>query len=707
MRPFTEKALLVPLIMAPTLATVVYSSIGFSPGRAVLDRYVQYIAVRAPHPSGRSQLSVTLLNNCGILSGPLRKDYRGFYRHETKELRKETLSNTMQNQKLKEHLIRSVLPKVQMPAQYLGGELNIVRKDHASLRGKLCFAFPDTYAIGMSHHGLQVLYTMMNNRDDWCCERAFAPWVDMEKELRRNQLPLYSLETFTPLSDFDVLGFTLQYEIGATNLLTMLDLGRIPLHGSERTMNDPLVIGGGPCAQNPEPLAAFIDGFVTGDGEPALTRICDLWIEAKEELQRGPGLLEGEAGQRQREETLAQMAAKFPFCYVPRFYEPEYREGRQVALNRLRNDVPETIEPSLLRDLDGFPLPVRPIVPYTECIHDRIAIEIMRGCPWQCRFCQSTVIKRPMRIRSVNTIVEAALESYRNTGFNEISILSLSSSDYPHFEELVLRLKEVFSPMGVNIAVPSLRINDQLRSIAELIGTDRRSGLTLAPEVARDDMREQIRKKIKNEDLYEGCRQAFRRNFNRVKLYFMVGLPGEREVDLDGIIEMAETIGKIGKEESGRYPKVTASVSNFVPKAHTPYQWNGMQTREYFNEAHQYLYKLRNKNRVPNVMVKCHDTEVSLLEGIISRGDRRIGRAIELAWRKGARLDGWDEQFEPTRWWQALAEADIDVETALHTPYDLSDKLPWDHLNVKYGRTFLEKEQSRSIIQLDTMAEAT
>ncbi len=398
----------------------------------------------------------------------------------------------MLNQELKDHLIQFVLPNVQMPAQYLGGELNIVRKDHATLRGKLCFAFPDSYSIGMSHHGLQVLYTMMNDRDDWCCERAFAPWIDMEKELRRNRLPLYSLETFTPLSDFDVLGFTLQYEIGATNLLTMLDLGGIALHGSDRTMNDPLVIGGGPCAQNPEPLALFIDVFVTGDGEPALTRICDQWIESKEAFQRGPGLLEGDAGRRQREEALAQMAGKFPFCYVPRFYEPEYHQGRQVALNRLRGDVPETIEPSLLRDLDGFPLPVRPIVPYTECIHDRIAIEIMRGCPWQCRFCQSTVIKRPMRIRSVKTIVDAALESYRNTGFNEISILSLSSSDYPHFEELVLRLKEVFSPMGVNIAVPSLRINDQLRTIAELIGSDRRSGLTLAPEVARDDMREQI-----------------------------------------------------------------------------------------------------------------------------------------------------------------------------------------------------------------------
>jgi radical SAM superfamily enzyme YgiQ (UPF0313 family) len=365
--------------------------------------------------------------------------------------------------------------------------------------------------------------------------------------------------------------------------------------------------------------------------------------------------------------------------------------------------VPETIEPSLIGDLDATPLPTKPIVPFVECVHDRIAIEIMRGCPWQCRFCQSTVIKRPLRIRTVETIVQGALESYRNTGFNEISILSLSSSDYPHFTELVLRLKEVFKPLGVNISVPSLRVNEQLRSIAELIGTDRRSSLTLAPEVARDDMREQIRKKIKNEDLYEGCRQAFRHNFNAVKLYFMCGLPGERTVDLDGIIDMAETIAQIGKEERGRYPKVTASVSNFVPKSHTPYQWNGMERREYFEQAHDHLWQRR---KIRAVNVKCHDIDTSLLEGVISRGDRRTADAIELAWRRGARLDSWQEQMNAKRWWQALRDVGIDVERQLHEPYELTDKLPWDHVNVKYGRTFLEKEQQRSVVQLDSMADA-
>jgi radical SAM family uncharacterized protein len=608
----------------------------------------------------------------------------------------------MRNEQLKQYIVSRILPRVQTPAQYLGGELNSVVKDHATMRGKLCMAFPDTYALGMSHHGMQVLYTLMNSRKDWLCERAYTPWVDMEKELRAAGLPLYSLETFTPLHEFDIIGFTLQYEIGATNVLTMLDLGGIPLRGEERLLDAPLVIAGGPCAQNPEPLADFLDVFVTGDGEPSLPRICDLWLELKAKYSK-PGLSD-EQSRRGREAALAELAAALPFAYVPRFYEPEYVDGKYTALNRKSPDVPATIEPSVIADLDGMPLPTKPIVPFVQTVHDRIAIEIMRGCPWQCRFCQSTVIKRPLRFRRVETIVQAALDSYHNSGFNEISILSLSSSDYPHFEELILALKEVFVPLGVNIAVPSLRVNEQLRSIAELIGNQRRSSLTLAPEVARDDMREQIRKKIKNEDLYEGCRQAFRRNFESVKLYFLCGLPGERPVDLDGIIEMAETISKIGKEERGRYARVTAAVSNFVPKPHTPYQWNGMQSRDYFHWARKYLIS---KVTLRSVTVKCHDVETSLLEGVLSRGDRRVGKAIELAWQRGARLDSWSEHMDANRWWQALEDAGVDAEQSIHEPFALTDRLPWDHLNVKYGRTFLEKEQNRSVVQLETMADAT
>jgi len=609
------------------------------------------------------------------------------------------------NQTLKDQIVGRILPRLQTPAQYVGGELNAVQKDHRSVAGKLCLAFPDAYSIGMSHHGLQVLYTLMNRRDDWLCERVFVPWRDMEAALREANLPLYSLESFSPLADFDVLGFSLQYEISYTNILTILDLGRIPLHADQRTMADPLIVAGGPCTQNPEPIAPFIDVAVTGDGEPSLPAICDLWLRLRAEARRPDGSFNtGQAGRRQREEALARLAAALPFAYVPRFYEPEYfPDGRFATLNRTRSDVPETIEPSVIDDLDAIPLPTRPVVPYTECVHDRIAIEIMRGCPWQCRFCQSTVIKRPLRIRQVETIVQAALESYRNTGFNEISLLSLSTSDYPHFEQLVNRMYEVFGPLGVNVSVPSLRVNDQLKTVARLIQTGGRNGLTLAPEVARDDMREQIRKKISNQDLYDGCREAFRNGFQKVKLYFMCGLPGERPVDLDGIVEMAETIARIGREEMGRFAKVTASVSNFVPKAHTPYQWNGMQRREYFQWAHQYL---RSKRTIRAVTVKYHDTETSLMEGALSRGDRRMARAIELAWRAGSRMDSWQEEFDAARWWTAIEQAGLDAESLIHRPYELGDRLPWDHVNVKKGRAFLEKEQTRAVAQLTAMADA-
>ncbi|MEC7409393.1 MAG: TIGR03960 family B12-binding radical SAM protein, partial [Planctomycetota bacterium] len=579
---------------------------------------------------------------------------------------------------------------------------NIIVKDHQQVRGKVCLGFPDAYTIGMSHHGLQVLYSLMNRREDWCAERVFTPWPDMESRLRKYDLPLYSLETFTPLSEFDVIGLSLQYEISSPNVLTMLDLGGIPLESCHRTLSDPLVLAGGPCCQNPEPMADFFDVMIAGDGEPILPEICDLWLELKEQfITKDGGLETGERGRRQREEALAILAQRIESAYVPRFYLPEYNQGRIVALNRTRDDVPATIAPSVIKDLDSIPLPTKPIVPYIECVHDRIAVEIMRGCPHLCRFCQSTVIKRPLRIREVDTIVNAARESYQNTGYNEISILSLSSSDYPHFEPLVERLHEVFKPLGVNISVPSLRVNEQLRTLPILLGSDRRRSMTLAPEVARDDMREQIRKKIKNSDLIEGCRVAFRNGFESIKLYFMCGLPGERPIDLDGIIDLAESIAKVGKEETGRYARVTASVSNFVPKAHTPYQWNGMQSREYFKWAHRYL---RDRRQIRSVSVKCHDVETSLLEGVLSRGDRRTGKAIRLAWERGARMDGWTEHLDPQRWWKAIEDVGIDVEKQVHTKYELLEKLPWDHMNVKFGRGYLEKEQGRATVQLAELA---
>src|SRR5262245_59484044 len=596
----------------------------------------------------------------------------------------------MRNAVLKEAILR-LLPSVQTPAQYIGGELNSVVKNHRQVRGKLCLAFPDTYGLGTSHHGLQVLYTIMNNDPQWACERAFTPWLDFEAKLREYRLPLYSLETFTPLHKFDLIGFSLQYEVCYTNLLTMLDLGGVPLHSKDRTLGDPLVVAGGPGAQNPEILAPFIDVFVIGDGEESLPWLMERWMTLKER------------GGKSREDIIAEIVGGTTWAYAPMFYEPEYHaDGTLAAMNRTRGDVPrEVMACSITKDFDEIPLPTRPIVPTVATTHDRIPIEIMRGCPWQCRFCQSTVIKRPLRVRSVEAIVRAALESYRNTGYEEISLLSLSTSDYPYFEELVTRMHEVFMPLGVNISLPSLRINHQLRSLPRLMQGVRKSGLTLAPEVARDDMREQIRKKIKNDDLFEGCREAFKNGWQRVKLYFMCGLPGERQADLDGIVDMAETIARIGKEVRGRYVEVTAAVSNFVPKPHTPYQWNGMQTREYLRWAGRYL---KDRCRLRAVTVKQHDVELSLLEGILTRGDRRVAMALEEAWRRGCRMDGWRECFRPEVWWQTFADLGIDVAWYSQRQRPMGEVLPWDHVNVKKGREYLEKEQTRSVVQLEAMA---
>jgi radical SAM family uncharacterized protein len=596
----------------------------------------------------------------------------------------------MLNQDLKNDVFTRVLPRVRTPAQYVGGELNSVAKDHNTARGTVCLAFPDTYSLGMSHHGLQVLYSLMNEAG-WACERAFTPLPDFELGLKDAGLPLYSLETFTPLCRFDVLGFSLQYEVCYTNVLTMLDLGGLALHADDRGPDDTLVIAGGPGAQNPELLAPFIDLFVIGDGEPSLPVVCDLW-----KSMQGCDL--------SRAEKLQRIAGSVEWAYVPRFYEPIYAEdGTIVEIRRTRDDVPEAIKPCVIRDLDSIPLPTRPVVPFVETAHDRIAIEIMRGCPWLCRFCQSTVIKRPLRHRTVETIVAAALESYRSTGYDEISLLSLSTSDYPEFEELVTRMSEVFTPLGVKISLPSLRITETLKKIPALLSEGRRSGLTLAPEVARDDMRQQIRKPINNQDLYDGCAEAFRRGWRKVKLYFMCGLPGERPADLDGIVAMAETIARIGKDVTGRYADVTASVSNFIPKPHTAYQWNGLQSREYFHWAHRYL---KSKVRVRSVTVKAHDIERSMLEGILTRGDRRVAAALEAAWLRGARLDAWGEYFNPRLWWETFADLGIDVPFYSHRERPIDEVLPWDHIHIRFGREFLAKEQSRSFAQLEEMAGA-
>lgn len=588
----------------------------------------------------------------------------------------------MNSRELKQQVVQTILPRVQTPAQYIGGELNAVVKPAEGLRGRICLAFPDAYTIGMSYHGLQVLYAAVNRRPDWACERVFSPGQDMEQLLRQQGLPLWSLETFTPLRQFDIIGFSLQYELQATNLLTILDLGGIPVWAAERSEEDPLIIAGGPCTQNPEPFAEFIDLFVLGDGEETLLEVAEAWIRFRTE-----------GGTRQ--EKLKRMAAQFPYVYVPSLYRPEQDgEGRPLPPKPICPEARPLILPAILEDLEGFPLPTQPVVPHVAAVQDRITLEIMRGCPWRCRFCQSTTTKRPLRFRKVETILQAAWESYWATGYNEISLLSLSTSDYPYFEELIERFRAEFLPLGVSISVPSLRVNHQWRVLALQLGTERHSGLTLAPEAARDEMRRRIGKQITNEDLLEGCRQAFHRGFHRVKLYFMCGLPGERAEDLAGIVDLAEEIARIGRQIRGRAVTVVANVSNFIPKPHTPFQWYGMLADQYFRQAHRFL---RRRVRLPSVEIKAHDPQTSLLEGLISRGDRRIGHVIYRAWQQGARFDAWTDQFQPELWKEALAYCQLDPTALLHRPYQLLRPLPWDHIGIRQGRGYLQQEYLRSL----------
>ncbi len=578
---------------------------------------------------------------------------------------------------LRQRVERTILPRVQSPAQYIGGELNAVVKPPEGLRGRMCLAFPDAYTIGMSHHGLQVLYAAVNRRADWACERVFAPGRDMETLLRQEGLPLWSLETFRPLREFDILGFSLQYELLATNVLTILDLGGVPLRSQQRTDRDPLVIAGGPCAQNPEPLAPFIDLFVLGDGEETLLEVADAWVQVR-----------AEGGARQ--EKLARLAARFPYVYVPSLYDaPLGDDGRPMPPAPLHPEARPVIQPAVLQDLESFPLPTRPVVPHVAAVQDRITLEIMRGCPWRCRFCQSRSLKRPVRFRKVETIVQAAWESYWATGYNEIGLLSLSTSDYPHFEELMDRLSAEFRPLGVSISVPSLRVNDQWRYLALQLSTERHSGLTLAPEAARDEMRRRIGKQITNDDLLEGCRQAFQRGFHRVKLYFMCGLPGETAQDITGIVDLCEDIARLGQKIRGRAVTVVANVSNFIPKPHTPFQWLGMASREYFQQAHRLL---RRRVRLRSVQIKCHDVDTSLLEGLLSRGDRRLAEVIQWAWQHGARFDAWTDQFQPAIWHDALHACQVVPDPILHQPYPLDRPLPWDHTAIRQGRWYLLQE---------------
>ena len=578
-----------------------------------------------------------------------------------------------------------ILSFVETPGQYVGGEWNSITKNDSDVDVTFAIAFPDTYAIGMSHLGMQIIYGLLNERDDTACERVFAPWPDMEDALRKHNIPLYSLETFKPLRDFDIIGFSLQYEMSYTNVLNMLDLAKIPLKRQERTEEDPLIIAGGPLALTPEPMSDFIDIFFVGDGEEKLPQ----FIECFKAIKRTRKL--------SRKEKIITLAKDLKNLYAPSLYHVTVdSDGIIEKIEPKIAGIPSVVHGASISDFDKASFPESPIVPYVKTIHDRISIEVMRGCTQGCRFCQAGMTKRPNRVRSVDTILKLAQNSYLNTGHEEISIGALSISDYPYLNELMTQMGNIFHQKKVNISFPSLRISDQLAMLPYHLNAVRKSSLTLAPEAATTRLRKIINKDISNEDLYDGVKEAYKAGWNLVKLYFMVGLPTETDEDIEKITDLAYEVSSLRKEVNGQHGNVNVAIAPFVPKAHTPFQWEPMVTLERINDIKRIL---KSRIRRKNIRIKFHKPERSILEGIFARGDRRLGNVILEAWRGGCKFDAWDEHFDNHKWENAFERAGIDKQFYLFRNRNEDENLPWDHISSGIMKQFLINERQKACEQ--------
>jgi radical SAM family uncharacterized protein len=586
----------------------------------------------------------------------------------------------MTPQPLSTRVSEEFLPRVRHPGQYIGGEVNqlVHAGDWDAAEVRVAIAFPDTYGIGMSHLGCQILYWLCNHTPGVCAERVFCPQHDAEAVLRQQRIPLFTWDTRQPVKSADLLAISLQYELSFVLVLNLLDLASVPLRAAERGDEHPLVIAGGPQADNPEPMAEFLDLVVIGDGEHAMAQI----LEAVREYKRG--------GVRRRDMILL-LARRFPWIYAPNLYEATYHaDGTLAELRPTAGGLPTRIERCHTPDFEDAAFPRRPLVPWTQAVHDRIAIEIMRGCPNLCRFCHAGYTKRPLRLRSVERILELAEEAYWATGHDEIGLLSLSTGDYPQLHELAQRLTERFTPRMVNVSFPSLRVDRMLQNIPLMASGVRKSGLTMAVEAASDEMRHLLRKKVTDGNLLDGVRAAYEAGWGHVKLYFMAGFPGERPEDIDGIFELSHAVSqerrRIGKSPAA----VTAAVGWLVPKPFTPLQWMAQPRVEYFDEVRQRLLRTA-RSRRSAVHMSLQRTERSILEAVLSRGDRRLGHVILEAWRRGARFDGWDEDFQPQRWLDAYAATGVDPDFYAHRERPLTERLPWDHIGQYLTRAHLER----------------
>ncbi len=578
-----------------------------------------------------------------------------------------------------------ILLKISQPARYIGGEGNMVKKDPSKVAVRFAMCFPDVYEIGMSHLGIQILYDMFNRRDDVYCERVYSPWMDLDPIMREQKIPLFAVESQDPIKNFDFLGITIQYEMCYTNILQVLELSQIPLHAEDRTEEDPIVIGGGPCTYNPEPIAPFFDLFYMGEGEVVYFDLIDRYKEIK---ARGGS----------RKEFLEQ-AAQIPGIYVPGFYDVTYKEdGTIEAMTPNNPHAPQTVSKQLVMDMSDTWYPEKPVVPYLRATQDRVVLEIMRGCIRGCRFCQAGMVYRPVRERSLEELKRLARTMLKSTGHEEISLSSLSSSDYTKLEGIVNFLIDEFDGKGVNVSLPSLRIDAFSLDVMSKVQDVKKSSLTFAPEAGSQRLRNVINKGLTEENILNGSAEAFKGGWNRVKLYFMLGLPTETVEDMQGIAELSEKVAEVyydtvPKEQRHGKVQVTASTSFFVPKPFTPFQWAPMCTKEQFLERASIVnHRMKEMLNKKSLRYNWHEADVTVLEGVLARGDRKVAAVIEEAYRNGAIYDSWSEYFNNDIWMKAFETCGVDIDFYTTRERSLDEVFPWDFIDAGVTKDFLKRE---------------
>lgn len=589
-------------------------------------------------------------------------------------------------------MLKEILLQVEKPARYIGNEINMVIKKPEDVDIRIAFCFPDVYEVGMSHLGLQILYYFFNRRSDTYCERCFAPWYDMEEKMRERSMPLFALETGDELKKFDFVAFTLQYEMSYTNIINMLDLADIPIWAKDRSEEDPIVIAGGPCAYNPEPLAEIVDIFYIGEGEVSYDEFLDVYKEHKKN-----------GGTK---EEFLEKCLKIEGMYIPKFYDVKYKENGEIeAFTPNHKDAPKTIKKVIVRDMDTAFYPDKQLVPLIETVHDRVTLEVFRGCIRGCRFCQAGYVYRPVREKSCGKLLGLADSLIKNSGHEEISLTSLSTGDYREFADLANALIDNYAKDSVSISLPSLRIDAFSLELMEKVQAVRKSGLTFAPEAGTQRLRDVINKGITEEEILNGCAMAFSGGWTRVKLYFMVGLPTETDDDLYGIVKLSNAIVEkffeIPKEDrKGRPISVTVSSACFVPKPFTPFQWTAQSTVDEFMRKQRYVKTNMNRKQVK---YNYHEPELSSLEGVLARGDRRVGQVIYRAWQLGAKFDSWSELFKYDAWMQAFEDTGVSKEFYANRERSYEEILPWDHIDIGVSKKFFINEMEKAKAETVTL----